>query len=206
MPETYGEEYYRTVNYVDYLSRGPRYEKVARELDGFFFQASIGDRSGPLLDFGCATGHLVRGFRAMGYGDVHGYDVSEWAVDHGNRRSPPMLTNSPAVMERAFHMVTAFDVFEHIDLEELGQTLATLKARWLVLRVPVLEPGSDDYPLEVHRRDPTHVVRMNRCGWDNMLEDSGWTMFCRLGLHSVWDSPGVFSAIYRTKSKRLADV
>ncbi len=205
--ETYGEQYYRTANYVDYLDRGPRYEKMARELDDFFFKAKIREPKEPLLDFGCATGHLVRGFQEQGYICVTGYDISRWAVKHGNSlpSDDPLLnlTNDVAILERAFHMVTAFDVFEHIRLPELIGILGTLDSRYLVLRVPVLENGSDDYPLEAHRRDPTHVLRMRRNEWNATLEGAGWTMVCRLNLHSVWDSCGVFAAVYRHKGRTI---
>src|ERR1051325_3080488 len=66
-PEAFGEEYYRTGNYADYLERGPRYHQIAIELDQLFRTLNLFDGDGPILDYGCGVGFLSEALTNRGY-------------------------------------------------------------------------------------------------------------------------------------------
>ena len=78
------EDYYKTNNYVDYLDRGEKYERLAHEIYSFLRSLNVND--GPTLDFGCAVGHFL--FALEKYiPDSYGVDISDWAIEQAKKKN-----------------------------------------------------------------------------------------------------------------------
>jgi len=98
-------------NYRNYTAR--KYADLAHDLLG----CCMIDRSDTIIDFGCATGALMKQFIQLGYENVYGTDISYWAVDYGKR----MLSLGDHIqylnmdlLSRPKDFVLMLDVLEHV--------------------------------------------------------------------------------------------
>ena len=62
MTQVFDEQYYRSNNYTDYLSKRERYIKTAEEIQQVFHKFSVIDQQSTILDYGCSLGFLIKGF------------------------------------------------------------------------------------------------------------------------------------------------
>ncbi len=72
----YTEEYYKSNNYTNYLSKKERYSKTADEIYHVFNKFNIINKDSSILDYGCSLGFLINGFKKIGMDNVYGYDIS----------------------------------------------------------------------------------------------------------------------------------
>lgn len=80
-PDDFNEEYFRTLNYVDYLNRRDRYIHTGREIADLLIKLKLlWTEDSYILDYGCAVGFLMEGLISAGCSMVTGYDISEWAL------------------------------------------------------------------------------------------------------------------------------
>jgi hypothetical protein len=194
MSKVFDENYFKSVNYVDYLSRSERYDKLADEIMTHLKVHDL-DR-GPILDFGCAVGMLVESLNKKGYKDVYGSDISEWALDQAKSRGLN-VTNEPCYGTH-HGVVFALDVLEHMSVKELDDFLSSIRTKTLVFRIPIRREQDDDYYLECSRADPTHIICLSKREWKTYLEEKGY--FCLdLNLHTIYNSTGVYSGIALSK-------
>lgn len=185
----FDEEYYRSVNYVDYLDREDRYLRTAKEVMGLL--NTLGLDKGPVLDFGCAVGHLLKGLSRVGYG-AYGVDISKWAVEQCKSKNLSAMT---APQYSLSHGVTfALDVLEHMPEEEVINFLNNLDSKCIVFRIPVCLKEGEDYVLECSRNDPTHIIRWTRQQWADLFAYYNYTCL-DLNLISMYNSPGVYSGL-----------
>ncbi|MHA2067848.1 MAG: methyltransferase domain-containing protein, partial [Candidatus Thorarchaeota archaeon] len=134
----YGEDYFKSGNYADYLERGPRYRKLVEEIDDLFGRVSLRRKAKPVLDFGCAVGHIVKALIDLGYRMVYGYDISDWAIKEGNKQiGHTALYRNEVVLTRENYLTFILDVFEHLTIEEIVKILSTLNSELIIFRVPV---------------------------------------------------------------------
>lgn len=189
----FGAGYYQTGNYEHYLSRGARYDRLARELDEFLDRVCLRRRDDPVLDLGCGPGLLVRSLRALGYSRVYGYDPSEWAVTAAGL--PEVTTDLNATLERRYGLTLALDSLEHAD--DPVEILSRLRTDTLIVRVPVTVEHGGRYVLDVSEADQTHKVRLTHMGWRTLLARAGWSHVVSLNLSTLYDSDGVHVAMYR---------
>lgn len=194
---TYDQSYFASLNYTNYLERGERYSRMARELDELFGKISIRDPQAPVLDFGCAVGFLVSGFQGLGYTHVSGYDVSQWAITYGQETLglPTLTTDSTVLTQEDWHHTLALDVLEHMPILEISSFLPTLKTKYLTVRIPL--GGKQGFTLDVSRRDPTHITSLSRSEWQHLFETLGFTWMFDLNLGTIYNSPGVLAAVFR---------
>lgn len=186
----FGEDYYKTVNYLDYLNRGGRYDQLADEIMDTLKTLGLSD--GPILDFGCAVGHLLASLKKMGYNTAYGVDISEWALEQATLKGLEVLSEIPRGMT---HGVTfSLDVFEHMDEQQLSSAMRELETRAIVFRVPVCANRGEDYVLECSRQDPTHQIRWTKNQWRDFFVEYGYVTL-DLNLHTIYNSEGVFSGI-----------
>src|SRR5258708_11963454 len=82
----YDEHYFKSLNYTHYLERRDRYLKAALEFHELFDKLRLTDKKGKILDYGCAVGFLMEGFRELGYKNVYGYDLSKSAVMQAEKK------------------------------------------------------------------------------------------------------------------------
>jgi SAM-dependent methyltransferase len=82
------------------------------------------------LDVGCATGYLVEVLRERGI-DAEGCDLSQFAIDHatpgavGHVRVANLFAGLPWA-ERAFELVTALEILEHLPPDRVPVALTEL--------------------------------------------------------------------------------
>jgi hypothetical protein len=182
----FDENYYKSLNYSDYLSRQVRYNKIAQELDVLLRSLGLLNKNSSLLDYGCATGFLMHGFKALGYENVYGYDVSDWAISTAAVNGHTILSD--------FHgfdtdILFALDVFEHMKDGEIMDVLSSIKNKILIARIPCSVDGID-FELEVSRKDPTHINCKTKSEWTKFLHNY-YNVILRINLFTIYDSSGV---------------
>jgi hypothetical protein len=90
-------------------------------------------------------------------------------------------------------IIISLDVFEHMKDEEIYVLFEKLSSYVIICRIPVAEPFSSDFYLEVSRNDSTHINCKTKNQWKNFLKQFGYNKFLHLNLFSIYDSKGVFS-------------
>ena len=192
---SFDANYFKSGNYVDYLNRAGRYRKMAGEMDRLFHSMGIGKE---ILDFGCAVGFLVKGMSRLGY-NVVGYDQSEWAIGYGSNvlKAPGLTQDYSQAVNRRYDAVFLLDVLEHNYMPDVRRILSDIKAKYLVVRIPVCEESGGDFILPCSRSDLTHVTCMSKSVWSEVFASQKYLPHVVLSLKTIWDSPGVLSVIYK---------
>lgn len=188
-PISYDEEYYRSSNYADYLERADRYKKTAYELADLLKKLSLLTPTTEILDYGCAIGFLMEGFREVGYKFVTGFEISNWAMKTGNARGNQITNNLAAVGNP--EIMVSLDVFEHMTDIDITGVLKKVHPKALVVRIPSSTDGGKTFHLEVSRQDPTHINCKTKEQWIEFLKQFGYHTFLRLNLFTIYDTPGV---------------
>lgn len=200
--EKFAESYYTTNNYGSYLDRADRYKKTAEELhDKLFKVTSIVSKESKILDYGCATGFLVKGFTDIGYKNVSGYDISDWAISYGKINFPTIRdkisSNDSVLIGTKFDMIISLDVFEHMSLPELDNFLINCNSEYVLVRIPLAVKDGGKYVLNISEQDPTHKIRFTRDSWIKQFSCFGYRYFFSINLSYIYDSPGVLCAIFK---------
>jgi predicted TPR repeat methyltransferase len=186
----FDESYYKTVNYIDFLQRKGRYVKLTEDIDSLLQKLNLDN--GPVLDFGCAVGFVVEAMEDLGYQDVRGVDISEWAVGQCIEKGLNVSTEVDFSVE--WGLTFCLDVLEHMKDEDMQNFLYNLSTEVMVFRVPVCANEGEDYVLECSRRDPTHRIRWTSEQWKIQLEDSGYHVIS-MNLPTIYTSDGVFAGL-----------
>jgi 2-polyprenyl-3-methyl-5-hydroxy-6-metoxy-1,4-benzoquinol methylase len=187
---SYGEEYYKTLNYSDYSSRQDRYLKLAEETVHLLKQLNlINDK--PILDFGCATGFLVKGLLNERL-DAYGYDISEWAISEAVNIVGKRASNQ--LIDKDYGIVYFLDVLEHINQKELEKIFSTMSFDSFIFRIPVTSTIGGKYILDISEKDSTHIVRWPKNKWKEFFTWHGYTIL-HINLSTIYDSTGVFCGI-----------
>lgn len=162
-------------------------------------------RSGPVLDYGCGTGYLLR--RLARYYEVFGYDISPNARDATRSTVPGMVAYAEQdhFPQEFFGGIVSLHVLEHIEYSELPATLDYWR-RSLVAQGRVLcaVPDADGLGHALSGNgwigfgDPTHVTLMGWVGWRDLFAASGFSVH-RVGTDGLWNLP------YRKGSGKMID-
>lgn len=198
----YDHSYYTGNNYANYLERYEKYERLVHELHyDLFRKMGLDFTKTPVLDYGCAVGFVTRALKSCGHEKVIGFDVSEWAIQYGREVMELLeLSTLPEVWQKqSFGLTIALDVLEHMDEHDLRQLLIGVNTQYLMIRVPVCNTDGGRFVLEVSERDPTHVRRLTKESWNNLIEESGYTFVSRIVLGHIYDTKGVMCCLYRAR-------
>lgn len=190
MSDLFGEDYYKTVNYVDFLQRKGRYVKLAEDIDGLLQKLNL--NNGPVLDFGCAVGFVVEAMEDRGYEDVRGVDISEWAVQQCKEKG--LDCSYEVDYDENWGLTFCLDVLEHMSEEEIDDFLDRLISSAIVFRVPICANEGEDYVLECSRKDPTHQIRWTAEQWIEKMEYNGYVVLS-MNLPTIYSSEGVFAGL-----------
>ena len=169
------------------MEREERYIKTAKELERLLDQLNLIHRKNTILDYGCAVGFLMQGFIDIGYTNVLGYDISQWATEVAMQSGKTILKDLENV---APNILIALDVFEHMTDEEIHIILKKLKSNVLVARIPCSTDGGHTFHLSVSQNDLTHINCKDKIDWI-MFFKQYYTGILRLNLNTIYDSPGV---------------
>lgn len=190
MTNAFDESYYKTVNYIDFLQRKDRYVKLAADINDLLTKLNLAN--GPVLDFGCAVGFVVEAMEDLGYEDVRGVDISEWAVQQCKEKGLDVSTEID--YDTWWGLVFALDVLEHMSEPEIDDFLEGVNMETLVFRVPVCAEEGEDYVLECSRRDPTHQIRWTREQWEDYFAERNYHTIA-IDLPTIYTSEGVFAGL-----------
>jgi SAM-dependent methyltransferase len=113
-------------------------------------------KTAKVLDFGCGGGRTLRSFRALGYGNIYGYDVGDGrnllGLDRDNISVGSLLNLRLPYEDGMFDLVTSDQVFEHVQdqvraFQELwritkpgGYGLHVIPARYMPIEGHILVP------------------------------------------------------------------
>lgn len=186
---TYSSEYYQQGNYKNYLERSEKYRHLSDDIRAALPQAH------KILDFGCGVGFLAK---ALGE-DCTGYDISNWAVAYGRYQLQlGNITTSYEVVHQKYDLTLFLDVLEHIEIPEIHKILEDINTKYIIVRIPVPEVDGGQFVLEVSENDPTHITRLNKQSWIDLLSTHQYLHEEYLHSDYIWDSPGVLCAIFRS--------
>jgi SAM-dependent methyltransferase len=186
----YNELYYKSGNYLDYLSREEKYKSLALELKPLLLDLNINN----ILDFGCGVGFLVKHINEMGFNCL-GYETSFWALNYGKKFITEDIFNDVDFLKKEYDCFLFFDSLEHNYVSFIENILYSIKSQYLFIRIPVSEYGSNNFFLDVSRRDPTHVTCMSKQSWLQLFKRFQFEEIYRFKGKYIWDSPGVLCAI-----------
>jgi len=187
---TFDENYFKSVNYIDYMKRGGRYVQLADEIMKHLKVHNLDQ--GPILDFGCAVGLLLDGLQEIGYNDLYGVDISDWAIEQATNKGHTVYKKP---LYDSVHGVTfALDVLEHMSEDDLQYFMTGLLTKVLVFRIPIRREEDDDYFLECSRADPTHTVCWTKKEWEQYFKERNYVPL-DINLHTIYNGAGVYSGI-----------
>jgi len=198
----YDEKYYTNNNYASYLERSERYERMVQEIEYELFRIlKLDFKTFPVLDYGCGVGFVVNSFQKLGYTNIWGYDVSNWAIEWGRKnvvKKPTIITNDFGLVEsKHSKLMTAFDVFEHMSPQEIKIVLAANRPEHILVRIPLTICDNGKFILTVSEGDPTHITRLTRYSWINLFKENGYTFLFNVNVGSFYDSDGVMCAMFK---------
>lgn len=189
--ETYDENYFKSINYTDYLSREDKYLKTAYELTDLLQKLSLSNKNDHILDYGCAIGFLIKGLEKLGFENVYGYDISSWAKEQAIKKDIKIVQKK----KMDFNIIICLDVLEHMTDEEIHDAFNTFNSNILIARIPCSTDEGKSFHLDVSKRDKTHINCKEKKDWKRLLESIGYTTFMRLNLLTIYDSIGVMSVL-----------
>lgn len=193
MTQVYDEQYYRSNNYVDYLSKRERYVKTAEEIQQVFHKFNVINQDSTILDYGCSLGFLIKGFEKAGFKNVSGYDISEWAVTQARKNGCRILDQA----QGKFDLGIFLDVLEHMTDQQIAELFAELRLNKVLVRIPcAVAEQPDQFYLEVSRRDITHINCKTDQQWIEVFRLLGYNNCFRLNMSTIYDSPGCFCGLF----------
>jgi cyclopropane fatty-acyl-phospholipid synthase-like methyltransferase len=187
---SYEEDYYKTLNYSDYLSRGIRYEKTAEELSSLLKSVGLLHSDSTILDYGCAVGFLTKALSDLGYKAV-GFDISEWATTKAKSRGVSIIENPKGSFDCAFYL----DVLEHMTDDQILKVFKNVKSKSSIIRIPCSTDGGKTYHLNVSNQDKTHINCKTKEEWKIFFYSLGVKTILHLNTLTVYDTEGVFCAL-----------
>lgn len=188
----------QTSNYKDY--RKKKFKSLVDDLIEFFKLKP----TTRILDFGCATGGLLKEFKNRGYKKIKGTDPSFWAIEYGHKKFKLIkeLEFYNVSLLTMKHDLTLFlDVLEHVPTEEEIQNFLRLlklsNTQNVVVRVPVSASEGKPYVLAVSNNDKTHVQCHTKRWWKRLFEKGGYKLVGTIKGKSIYDSDGVFVGVFK---------
>jgi predicted TPR repeat methyltransferase len=184
---------------------------MVQELEYELFRVlKLNFKSEFVLDYGCGVGFVVKAMQNLGY-IAMGYDHSSWAIEWGRENLfgqrydfleyPSSLQDD---MTRVHHhgkkqweLMTSFDVFEHMTLDDVTSVLKQENPHHLLVRIPLTKEDGGKFILPVSEADPTHITRLTRESWVKYFNDNGYRFLFNINLGNIYDSDGVMCAMFR---------
>jgi SAM-dependent methyltransferase len=196
----YGKPYFTSGNYTRYLCR--KFRQQAEDLKKVL-ELTV---QSTILDFGCATGGLLRAFADLGIGTAGalvGTDSDAWAIEYGRHISweipqIKLYHYNRNLLEEPFNVFIMLDVLEHLPTVELDTVLRLLekhKYRKIAVRIPVSLLEGEDFLLEVSRNDKTHIQCHNKITWRELFRSHGLLIKKFLHEKSIYNSEGVLACV-----------
>ena len=170
------EQYFKNLNYSNYLERYGRYLKMAEELDFYLTKFGILSKSMKILDYGCSVGFLIKAFKKLGYKKIFGFDISNWAIKIAKKNKCKILKD----FKGSYDLGIFLDVLEHMNDKEIKKVFKKAKFKRLLVRIPCADKNSNKFYLKVSRIDKTHINCKNKESWISLFKSFGYKSFLKL--------------------------
>ena len=180
------EQYFKNLNYSNYLDRYGRSLKMAEELDFYLTKFGVLSKSMKILDYGCSVGFLIKAFKKLGYKKIFGFDISNWALKIAKKNKCKILKD----FKGSYDLGIFLDVLEHMNDKEIKKVFKKAKFKRLLVRIPCADKNSNKFYLKVSRIDKTHINCKNKESWISLFKSFGYKSFLKLNLNSIYDSKG----------------
>lgn len=188
----FGEDYFKSINYTNYLDREERYIRLANELLSYLENTKHINPQSKILDYGAAVGFLTNAIRNRGY-SCDAYDISDWAKQYGKNK---YRINYIEYNQSYYDVIVSLDVFEHMTDNQIDEMLNMFKTNLLVIRIPCSSDGSI-FHLDVSRQDPTHINCKTKRDWELFFNTRNFYLYKNINLYTIFDSDGVMCAILK---------
>lgn len=196
--EPFGQNYFTQRNYKDYLSR--KFDALASDI----VVTTHVYLTDPILDFGCGYGALLNAIHHLGFENVTGTDISQWAIEEGKRRFPHIASRleyyNRNLLTLPNQLLVMLDVLEHMpeyEVENVLKLAAQGAKGQIVVRIPVCAVEGEPFILPVSNNDPTHITCHTKNWWFDQFTKAGLRCLGAVECHSIYDSPGVLAAIFQ---------
>lgn len=187
----FDEKYYTTLNYVNYLSRSEKYDKLCEEIIEFLNCFNLLKKESRILDYGCAVGFLLDAFHKRNYKKTFAYDISEFAISKLKKKHVVIDVSKKQLFDFCFML----DVLEHIDDKNIKSILSNIESNVLIVRIPC-STNDKDFHLEISKKDKTHINCKTKKNWIKFLNKFGYSLIGTLNLKQIYDSDGVFCGLF----------
>lgn len=199
----FGRSYYENSNVSNYKNYNDRcYDNLVQSL---ITECNM-KKDDSIIDYGCATGLLIRSFKNYRFTKLIGTDISNWAIKEGRNKfnlKSELRYFKMDLLATHKDWIIALDVLEHIStFEELVHILCIIKKittrKGIIVRIPVSKNEGEDFHLEVSRIDKTHYQIHSKQWW--------LKLFATFDIYPVkffdkkpeiWDSDGVLAVWLR---------
>lgn len=193
MKSLFNENYFKTGNYINYLSRADRYHKLSEEIYDLLNKIGYNDKKYKILDYGCAVGFLLDGLQKVGYSNLTGYDISDWALTKTKEKGHNIIESLTKKYD--FDICFALDVLEHMTDYEVNNFFEFINSPIIVYRIPVSNNGGYSFVLDISNNDITHINCKEKEEWIDIFEKNGYHFNIKLNLTSIYESEGVMCGI-----------
>lgn len=195
----YNEEYFEGTSKGGYRGRyneiegGEKQDLIANFLKSCF--------RGPMLDVGCAFGHLCAALKKAGV-DARGIDISEYSIANSlpqvkDRLSVYDITQDTSLKEREFKTVVAFQTLEHIPRNKIPFTVGQMCHicdEYICIEVPTWY--DDDTPDRSDTFDKSHVSFYSASFWVDQFYRHGFYLNVNLS-HKLMGTDSSRLVFYR---------
>lgn len=189
----YTEEYFKSNNYTNYLSKKERYARTAEEIYQTFTKFDILNKESIILDYGCSLGFLINGFEKIGVSKVYGYDISEWAVEQAKKDQCKIIST----LEGTFDLGIFLDVLEHMEDSEITKVFSKINFNYVLVRIPCsVEENPTEFHLEVSRADNTHINCKTEKDWIEFFKKLGYAKHLYLNMSTIYNSNGCLCCLF----------
>jgi len=155
-------------------------------------------RGDTVLDFGCSKGFLVKALNIL-YRDAWGVDVSTYAIEQCDPqvKNKCLLKTDTLLMyswqaahyPKTFDFCIAKDVFEHIEQDDLRQTLLDINAKRMLAIIPLGDDGI--YRAPSNNMDQSHITCENEDWWMETFRIAAWRV-----IDFTFQIPGIKDSYY----------
>ena len=193
----FDEKYYTTGNYVDYLTRD--FGSIADAI----IEALRLQETDRIIDYGCAYGGLIQAFYTRGFQNIHGVDISEWAIHYGKSKYPEIADrlelNRGDIFDEGYDYVFFLDVLEHIPETQIKQILSRSSGKIsceMIVKVPISNGDNSSFALDISNNDNTHITCHPREWWLETIANLGYRFNRDLETDVIYSSKGVLAGIF----------
>lgn len=187
-------------NYDNYFKK--TFKEQATELINYFNL----NKESKVLDYGCASGGLIKELKNRGIKRVVGTDISMFAIEYGKEHfmlEKELHYYNRNLLTKKYDLVVMLDVLEHMCEYEIEFILKLLSKnkQSVLLRVPVSKKKGKPYVLKVSRNDKTHLICEPKNYWIGLFKKNGFELKEMLSLKTMYDSKGVLVGVFENGGK-----